>query len=38
MEMNIGKTKVIGILGHPSPVQIVIDRNNCRMRDISTVW
>ena len=33
-----GKSKVMGISRHLTSVKIVIERNNCRMWNISTVW
>jgi len=31
MEMNVEKTKVMGISRQPFPVKIVVDQNNWRM-------
>jgi hypothetical protein len=38
MEMNVEKTKVMRISRQPSPIQIMIDKNNRRMWNISTIW
>jgi hypothetical protein len=37
MEMNVEKTKVMGISRQPSPMKIMIDQNNCRMWNISVI-
>jgi hypothetical protein len=38
VEINVGKTKAIGISRQPSPVHILIDRNNWQMWNISNIW
>jgi hypothetical protein len=37
MEMNVEKTKVMRISRQPSLVQVMIDQNNQRMWNISTI-
>jgi len=38
MEMNVEKTKVMGISRQPSPVTIMIDQNNWRMWNVLNNW
>jgi hypothetical protein len=38
MEMNVEKTEVMRISRHPSPIQIMIDKINQRIWNISTIW
>jgi hypothetical protein len=38
IEMNMGKTKVKRISQKSTPLQIVVDQNNWRMWNISTIW
>jgi len=38
MEMNVEKTKVRRISRQPSPVTIMIERNNWRMWNVLNIW
>ena len=38
MEMNWDKIMVMRISIKSFPVQVMVDHNNCRMWNISTVW
>jgi len=38
MEMDVEKTKVMRISRQPSILQIVIDQNNWRTQNTSTIW
>jgi len=38
MEMNVDKTKVMGISRQPSPVTIMIHQSNWRLWNVLNIW